>query len=217
MDVSIASAGVAFLGGLLSVASPCVLPVVPILLAHRAESHRLRPVFVVAGLASAFIVMGVIASLAGGALAGNMRDIEKAAGILLVVFAVFMAFDVNFFKKIQIFNRVRVNDSGGIFSGYLVGATLGLVWIPCVGPVLSGILTMVATQGNVFSGIAMLAVYSAGFAVPMLLFGYFSQRITGKLKVISRYPILVRVSGAVLLGALGAFLFLKGMVALASF
>jgi cytochrome c-type biogenesis protein len=216
MTLTLASLGVAFLGGVLSVASPCVLPVVPVLLAQRTSDHRLRPVFVVAGLASTFIVMGVLASLAGSALSGNMRLLEKIAGGVLVFFALLMAANINPFKNIQIFNRIQVKNSGGIVSGYLVGATLGLVWIPCVGPVLSGILTMVASQASVMAGAVMLAIYSLGFAVPMLVVGYSSQLIVKRVKLIAKYPALVRWTGAFLLGALGAVLYFKGMVALVS-
>lgn len=214
MDFSVSSMGIAFAGGLLSVASPCVLPVVPILLAARENTNKWRPVFVVAGLSLAFIAMGVIASLAGSALAGNMRLLEKGAGVLLVIFAFLMAFDVNIFKKVQVFNRIQVNDNGGNFSGFLVGITLGLVWIPCVGPVLSGILAMVASQANLVSGIVLLGIYSCGFAVPMLLVAYFSRYITKRIRFVSKHPRTVRMAGALLLGALGVFLFTQGMVSL---
>ena len=79
--------------------------------------------------------------------------------------------------------------------------TLGLVWIPCVGPMLSGVLTLVATQGSVLSGMLLLAFYSLGFAIPLLIAGYASQSLRQRMRLVNAYHLAVRVvSGLILIG-----------------
>src|SRR5512136_369582 len=89
----------AFGAGLASVASPCVLPVVPLLVTGTAEDHRWRPALVVTGLAASFVAMGVVMSLLGGAVALLMPRLEKGVGILLVAFGLLLLAGVDLFKR----------------------------------------------------------------------------------------------------------------------
>ena len=166
----------ATLAGLTSIASPCVLPVVPIIITGTKEDHKLRPLLIVGGLSLSFITMGVITSIFGGAVSGIMPALEKAAGAAVIIFGLLMLLDINIFKKFTFFYKFQSNSQGR-WSGLVLGITLGLVWIPCVGPMLSGVLALVATQGKLLSGLILLSFYSLGFAIPMLLAGYASQSV----------------------------------------
>lgn len=200
LDISLTSAFMALLAGLASVASPCVLPVVPIVVTGSAEDHRHRPLLIVAGLSVGFIAMGAATSLLGGAIAPAMPVLEKVAGGAIILFGVLMLFGFNLFKNLQFFNRLGGGGKGR-WSGLLLGVTLGLVWIPCVGPMLSGVLTLVATQGSVLSGMLLLAFYSLGFAIPLLIAGYASQSLRQRMRLVNAYPLAVRVvSGLILIG-----------------
>ena len=203
------------LAGMASIASPCVLPVVPIIVAGTEEDHRIRPLLIVIGLSLSFITMGVVTSLFGGAVAGLMPILEKVAGGMLVLFGVLMLLDINLFKRLTLFSRLTTR-SGGRWSGLLMGLTLGLVWIPCVGPMLAGVLTLVATDGRLSSGIVLLAFYSLGFALPMLLLGYASQAVRLKVRQVNAHPLAIRLFSGGLLIAFGFFILTRGMLALGS-
>jgi len=203
--------GLTFVAGLASVASPCVLPVVPLLLTGTAEDHRARPALIVAGLAASFMAMGVATSLLGGGIGRLLPLLEKGVGILVVVFGLLLLADVNLFKRLTWLQTVRT-PSGGRWSGLILGASLGLVWIPCVGPVLSGVLATVAARGSVPVGLSLLATYSAGFAVPMLAVGYGSQAVRQKVRVVASHPVMVRWVSGGLLVAFGVLILKKGML-----
>lgn len=205
------SAGLAFAAGLASVASPCVLPVVPLLVTGTAEDHRWRPALVVAGLAASFVAMGVVMSLFGGAIALLMPRVERGVGILLVAFGLLLLAGVDLFKRLSWLQSIPAPGPGR-WSGLLLGASLGLVWIPCVGPVLSGVLATVAARGSVATGVALLGIYAAGFAVPMLAVGYGSQALRQRVRALAAHPVAVRwVSGLVLV-AFGIVVLQRGML-----
>src|SRR5512133_2011685 len=210
MDLGLTSLAMSFGAGLASVASPCVLPVVPLIVTGTAEEHRSRPALIVAGIAASFVAMGVVTSLFGGAIGPALPFLEKAVGVLIVLFGLLLLADVNLFKRLGFLQRIQAGGDGRR-SGLLLGLSLGLVWIPCVGPMLSGVLATVATQGSLATGVVLLVAYSAGFAVPMLLVGYGSQALRQRVRAVAAHPLAVRwVSGALLV-AFGAVILRRGM------
>jgi cytochrome c-type biogenesis protein len=209
--IGLSALALSFGAGLASVASPCVLPVLPIIVAGRPDEERSRPAFIVAGIALAFIAMGVASSLFGGAIGPALPFLEKATGVLVLVFGLLMLADVNLFKRLTWLQGIQVKG-GGRWSGLLLGASLGLVWIPCVGPMLSSVLAMVATEGTLLAGVVLLFVYSLGFAVPMLAVGYGSQALRQHIRAVAAHPVAVRwVSGLILI-AFGVVILEKGML-----
>lgn len=196
--------------GIASVLSPCVLPVLPIVMAGRSGEHRLRPVAVVVGLSSTFILMGIATSLFGAVVGPWLVSLEKPVGILIGILGLLMLFDVNPFKRLQ--TGVRTGRGSGLLSGFVLGASLGLVWIPCVGPFLSAILAMVAGGGGqVASGALLLAFYALGLSVPMLFAGYASHLFRERMGWLRSHPLAVRVVSALLLIALSAWILVKGL------
>jgi cytochrome c-type biogenesis protein len=200
-----------FGAGLASVLSPCVLPVVPIVVTGTADDHKLRPVMIVSGLALTFMAMGVVSSIFGAAIGSKMFYVEKAAGILIAIFGLLLIFNVNLFKHFGFFSNIA-GKTRGTLGGFLLGLTLGIIWIPCVGPMLSSVLALVATQGKILTGILLLFVYSLGFAVPMLIAGYASQFFRTRLRTIGKFPVVVNIASGLLLAALGLFIVFRGMI-----
>ena len=211
LDLTITTMAMTVFAGIASIASPCVLPVVPIIVTGTETDHKHRPLLIVLGLSVSFMAMGLITSLFGGAIAGVMPLLEKASGILIIVFGVLMLFDVNLFKKLTLFSNIQ-SSSRGRWSGLIMGLTLGLVWIPCVGPMLAGVLTLVATDGRLSTGIILLACYSLGFAIPMLLLGYASQSVRQKIKQVNAHPLAIRLLSSGLLIVFGIFILTQGML-----
>lgn len=216
LDLTLGSLFMALLAGLASVASPCVLPVVPIIVTGTSEDHRHRPLLIVLGLSMTFIVMGVISAIFGGALAGVMPLAEKGAALVVISFGALMLFDINLFKRLNFLHSVQT-VSKGRWSGLVLGLTLGLVWIPCVGPILSGVLTLVATRGQVLGGMFLLAAYSLGFAIPMLLAAYACQAFRKNIRFLTARPLAVRLASGLLLMAFGVFMLTNGMLGMTRF
>jgi cytochrome c-type biogenesis protein len=216
LDLTLASLLMALLAGLASIASPCVLPVVPIIVTGTREDHRHRPLLIVLGLSATFIAMGVITAIFGGVVAGVMPLVEKGAALLVIAFGALMLFDINLFKRFNFFYHLQTTSKGR-WSGLILGLTLGLVWIPCVGPILSGVLALVATQGQVLGGMLLLATYSLGFAIPMLMAGYASQAFRQNIRFFSAHPLAVRLASGLLLIAFGLFMLTNGMLGMTNF
>lgn len=210
-DLSLTTVAMVIFAGLASITSPCVLPVVPIIVAGTEKDHKYRPLLIVLGLSISFVTMGVITSLFGGAIAGAMPVMEKVAGSLILFFGLLMLLDINLFKKFTLFSNLQTGGHG-CWSGLIMGLTLGLVWIPCVGPMLSGVLALVATDGRLSSGIILLALYSLGFAIPMLLLGYASQSVRQRIKQINAHPMVIRLISGSLLIAFGIYILTQGML-----
>lgn len=217
LELSATTFAMVTFAGLASIASPCVLPMVPIIVTGTDDDHKYRPVLIVAGLSFSFMIMGVLTSLFAGAVAGLMPMVEKGAGVVVILFGLSMLFGVNVFKKFTFFYKAQQVESKGKWSGLILGMTLGLVWIPCVGPMLSGVLALVATQGELVSGLILLAFYSLGFSIPMLLAGYASQSIRHKIRAVNAHPMAIRLISGLLLIVFGYYILTAGMLAIGSF
>ncbi len=177
----------AFGAGILSISSPCVLPLVPIYLAHLAgvgsgqvdASARRRIVAnaaaYVAGFSLVFVLLGVALGAAGAlveagsVVAGNRFWIVHLGGALLVVFGLHQLGII----RLPLLDRERRLPTGSlpvgqIGSSFVVGVTFGAGWSPCVGPILGAILTMAAGQGSIEQAGLLLSAYSLGLAVPFM-------------------------------------------------
>jgi cytochrome c-type biogenesis protein len=178
-------------------------------MAGQPGEHRLRPVAIVAGLMSTFVLMGALTSLFGSVVGPLLVRLEKPVAVLIGVIGVLVLFDVNPFKRLRV--GVSTQRRKGLFSGALLGASLGLVWIPCVGPFLSAILGMVAARAQLGEGIALLVFYSLGFGFPMLVAGYAAQAFREKTSFLKSHPLAVRVASGALLVGLSAWILTQGL------
>lgn len=205
---SIPSIFLVFLAGIITIMKPCCLPLVPVVFSG-SGGHRLRPVAICAGLALSFTAMGVLVS-AFGAVFASFTDSLRIIAILFIIGmgAVLFDDDVNMeFTKISgaITQGIRGSVSfpmpqGGITGGFFLGMSLGVLWIPCVGPILGAVLLLVATVGNVPYGAGMLFIYSVGMSLPMLSIAYYGKKATSRYKWFVRNgDALKKLSGLVLI------------------
>jgi cytochrome c-type biogenesis protein len=202
----------AVVAGLASVMSPCVLPVVPVIMAGAEREDRWRPMIIVAGLALSFMAMGAVSSLFGALLVGRTRAIEVVGAVIIALLGLMVLFDVSVFKRLSRFSNIRVTGEGR-WSGLVLGMALGVVWVPCIGPFLSSILTMVGTGGQLARGVFLLGLYSLGLAIPMLVVAYSSHIIQRRLRAVAQHEALFRyVSGGILI-AFGLYSLIHGNVA----
>jgi cytochrome c-type biogenesis protein len=208
MELGIANIFLSIGAGLASVLSPCVLPVVPVIVAGSEHKDRLRPFLVVLGLSITFMTMGAVSSLFGAMLIGRTRYIEQAGGLVIMVMGVMVLFDMSLFKRFYRLSNIQVRTEGRL-SGLILGMALGVIWVPCIGPMLSSILAMVGTSGQLPKGILLLGFYSLGLAIPMLLVAYSSQLLQQRLRVFSRNQALRYVMGSILI-AFGLYVIIFG-------
>jgi cytochrome c-type biogenesis protein len=166
----------------------------------------------VLGLALAFMAMGAVSSLFGSLLVGRTRTIEIAGAVVIILLGAMVLFDLGIFKRLYRLSNIRVKSEGRL-SGLVLGMALGVVWVPCIGPFLSSILTMVGAGGQMARGVVLLGFYSLGLAVPMLVIAYSSHILQRKLTALARHEALVRyVSGGVLV-AFGLYQIFRGNMA----
>ncbi len=213
MQPSELSIFIVFLAGVVTIMKPCCLPLVPVIFSG-SGGHRLRPLAIVSGLTVSFTTMGVLVS-AFGATFGAYTDYLRNIAILFIISMGLVLFDedVNMeFMKISgsitqrlrgigFFNKFSSRmPQGSLMSGFFLGMSLGVLWIPCVGPILGAVLALVASVGNLTYGASMLFIYSIGMSLPMLSIAYYGKKITNRYKWFSRNgELLKKLSGLVLI------------------
>lgn len=208
---------VVFGAGVLSFLSPCVLPLVPGYLSYVAgtsleelrDSRRARiaallpaAVFVL-GFSTVFVLLGASASWLGRLLLSWSAELSVAAGILIALFGLHLS-GLTPIRALQRELRLPVEAGGGHPLGaYLMGAAFAFGWTPCIGPVLGAILTLTATGADMQQGILLLAVYSAGLAVPFLVAALFVGELLGHLRRLGRLGRRLQQAMGLLLVATG--------------
>jgi len=213
MSLDLTSILASLAAGFLSVLSPCILPVLPIVLLGSEKDNKLRPYLIVFGLSITFVILGIISVAFSSLLAGKIQILEKISAVIILFFGISLVINFNLFKKITFFSNIKTNYVGN-FAPLLLGMSLGLVWIPCTGPILSSILVLAASKADFSLGIILLSIYSIGFSIPLLFIGHFSQFFRSKMSGILKHPNLIRyVSGSILI-ALSIYIFIFGMVLL---
>src|SRR3989344_3548477 len=169
IDVQSISFLVAFVGGLLSIISPCILPILPAFFAYnfkeRKEITKMTFSFFL-GFTLIFILMGLVASFIGQMFEAYKEFLILFAGIMLIVFAIMTFFGKGF--SFITFNRKMKNDRFGVF---LFGMFFAIGWTPCLGPILAGILLIAATL-PILQSAGLLFIYSLGIFIPFFLISF---------------------------------------------
>jgi cytochrome c-type biogenesis protein len=214
---------VAFMGGLVSLLSPCILPMVPVYVASLAGpdvlqkgpvGHRwsifIHSLSFIIGFTLVFVLMGTGIGLAGLAVSGHSTLIRTTSGGLMILFGLFMLAAT----KIPWLNYEKRLSAGSSFaSGYLRSFVLGiiftLVWTPCASPVLGSILTLALDSGSGWQGGFLLAVYSLGIGLPFLIFGLAYNSVLPILQRINRYSTYIYIFSGILLVGLGILVLLN--------
>lgn len=216
--------GSAFVAGIVSFLSPCVLPLVPGYIslisgmsldeltkgADDQDARRkagIGSVFFVLGFATVFTLLGATASAVGQLLAAYMGILSKLAGGLIILFGLHMTGLIPI-KWLYFEKRFK---SRGISPGYLGAFLMGLAfafgWTPCIGPILAGILAIAATQETVLQGMFLLFVYSMGLGIPFIITGF---GVNAFLRFFASYKRFIRwgeIFAGVLLIAIGVLIF----------
>ena len=200
-------AAVAFGAGLVSFATPCVLPLVPAYLSAigirpgGARVALLQALPFVLGFSAVFVTLGVLAGLAGGQLADHRVQLAKLSGIVIVAmgFAMLGVLPVPFLDRTF---SPAVEPALRSGSPLLLGGAFGVAFTPCVSPVLGSLLALSATTGTALRAAGLLGAYAAGLALPFLLAAVALGRTMALFRVLrDRYYMVRMASGAVLVVA----------------
>src|SRR5215213_163949 len=192
----------AFVAGAGTALTPCVLPVLPALLASAGSGGRRRPLGVIAGLVSTFtLAIVALASVIDGVGLPN-GTVRTLAVVVLMTFGVSLlvpALADRIEAPLSRLARFGPRERGdGFWSGLLVGAGLGFVYAPCAGPILAAVVSVSATRGASGEVVAVALGYAAGSALVLLLLAYGGRRVLERLRAAGRGPAVQRALGVVL-------------------
>jgi cytochrome c biogenesis protein CcdA len=190
----------AIVAGILTIASPCILPILPIILGTSiGKTGKSRPFFIVLGFIVAFTSAALILSTLTRSIGLNPSVIRTIGIIVLAVFGLLLLwpklFDLLMKKFIPLASNVSLKaglGDKGNWSAFFLGLTLGIVWTPCAGPVLASILTLIALEKNLIAAAILLIAYSLGAGVPMLAIAFGGQYMSEKVAFISKYSNLLQ-------------------------
>jgi len=211
-----ATLGLALLAGILSTLSPCVLPLVPLILGAAVNEHRLGPVALAAGLALSFTVIGLFVALFGFAIGLDQDVFRSVAAVLLIAIG-----GVLMIPRLQtqlavaagpVANWTQSRAGGfstqGLGGQFSLGLLLGAVWSPCVGPTL-GAASVLAARSEDIGAVAMtMLAFGIGAALPLLLLGMLSR------EALSRWRDRMLSAGKGGKAAMGALLLVAGVLIL---
>lgn len=206
----------AFVAGVLSILSPCVLPLLPIVFGGAASRHRLGPVALAAGLAVSFTAVGLFVATIGFAIGLDADLFRKVGGAALVMVAIVLLTPALRVRLATVSGpvsnwgqqRLAGFSDSGLWSQALLGALLGLVWSPCVGPTL-GAASLLAAQGKQLGEVAfVMLAFGLGAAGALAVIGYAAQ------KSLAAWRIRLREAGETGRRIFGGALLLIGVVIL---
>jgi cytochrome c-type biogenesis protein len=202
----------ALAAGVISFLSPCVLPLVPGYLSavsgvspselERAGWRRvLGPsLLFVASFSAIFIAMGLTATALGEFLDDNRPLLEKISGVLIIAMGVLFIGSLFITRLNREWHVNSLLDRAGRGGPIVAGAAFAIAWTPCIGPTLGAILTAASLSDSVAHGGYLLAVYSAGLAIPFILTALAFSQMTGAFAVVKRhYQAIVAVGGVILI------------------
>jgi cytochrome c-type biogenesis protein len=222
----------AFVFGIISFISPCVLPIVPgylsfisgysideMLSSARPDLLKkvtLNSVLFVAGFSVIFVALGASATAIGHFLLQQFALFSKIAGIIIIIFGLncvglFKIRFLNYEKKFHTGRRI------GLLGSFVAGLAFAFGWTPCIGPVLAAILALAAQQDTVGKGIILLSVYSLGLGIPFLAASLSINAFLGFFTKFKKYIKWVEVADGVLLIIVGVLIMTNNLIVLSAY
>ena len=203
---------IAFLAGLISFLSPCVLPLIPGYISYISGTSFnklvekknnlivVKTVFFTLGFSFVFIALGSTASLIGNFFLTNSNIFRIIAGIIIIFFSLQLIGMINFNFMNKDIRIVTDRYSQNLAFPLVVGAAFGFGWTPCIGPILGSILALAAIEESINKSILLLSFYSLGLAIPFIISGILIDKFLFFSKSFRKYiSTITKVGGTILL------------------
>lgn len=180
----------AWLAGILTLINPCVLPLLPIIIAGALQSHRLGPVMMAIGLTLSFTTVGVLVTAFGHLIGLDETLINRIAAIMMIAFGLVLLLPKAQEKMANVVaplasganEKIDSTRSGGLSSQLLVGVLLGAVWSPCVGPTLGGAIGLAASGTGLLQATFTMLFFGLGVSMILLSLSYGTRELLTKRK-----------------------------------
>lgn len=181
---------IAYLAGFVTILSPCVLPLIPIIIGSSFNEHRRGPLFLAAGLIISFTAFGMIVSTIGFSIGLTTGVLQTIAASFMIAFGIILLFNPLYAK----FSALASSSTSGMnsrlagisFNGgkgqFLLGILLGAVWSPCVGPTLGAAISLASQGQNLSYAASVMFIFAIGTATPILIMSFLSQNSMHKMK-----------------------------------
>ena len=206
------SLSIAFLAGLISFLSPCVLPLIPGYISYISGTSLdeinekkknlivIKTIFFTLGFSFVFITLGSTASFIGKFFLANSNILRIVAGVIIIFFSlqIIGIINFNFMNKDIRFFTDQYSDN--LTFPFILGTAFAFGWTPCIGPILGSIISLAALEKNVGKGIVLLSSYSLGLAIPFIISGILFDKFLLFSKNFRKYMLVItKVGGTILL------------------
>lgn len=225
---------IAFTAGFLSFVSPCVLPLVPSYVSYMtglsfeelSGPARRRQVLwttlkgallFIAGFSTVFIAFGASATFIGRLLLNHQQELRHVGGALIIIFGLYVM-GVFKIRGLSVDKHWRFNERpAGYIGTYLIGVAFAAGWTPCVGPILGSILLYASTADSTATGVRLLAAYSAGLGLPLLVVALAFNAFLVRWKAIQRYMRMIMIVSGLFLVFVGFLIFTNSFTVIVAF
>lgn len=180
----------AYLAGIVTILSPCVLPLLPIIIGSSANTHRHGPFYLAAGLVVSFTLFGFLIATVGLSIGLTVESLQKGAGVLMVLFGLLL-FIGPLYQKFAastsgalggVNQRIMALPFNGRRGQFGLGAVLGAVWSPCVGPTLGAAIALAAQGDSLLYALSIMFIFAVGSATPVIIMALLSRQAMLKFK-----------------------------------
>ena len=218
-SIPLSHLGLSLVAGSLTTLSPCVFPILPLVVGSAVQANRLAPIAMGSGMAASFAAIGLALGALGPALGIDSDSVRNFGAVLLIAFAVVMLVPAlgQRFTHLMLPIASGANsassrlDGGTLGGAFLLGGVLGLVWSPCSGPLLASALTLVASEGGAGRGALILGLFGIGAATPLMAVAYASRSgfARARSRVLARVDSIKKILG-ILIGLTGLAILIGG-------
>lgn len=217
LHTSLINIGLGFLEGFALIISPCILPILPIILAGSLESGKKRPIGIIVGFITTFALFTFFARKLVQISGIDLNLIRNISFVLLLLFGIIMLSDYLTEKFNQITARLAnlgtklsgpQYTQGGFWSGLIFGALIGVIWTPCAGPILAAVIVQTVIQKTTFASFLTVLAFGVGAAIPMLVIALLGRKIMAKFGLFrSQARIFRKILGAIIIAGVAYMFF----------
>lgn len=201
MYTDLVKIGLAFIEGFALIISPCILPILPIILSGSLTGNKSRPLGIVIGFILSFTVITLFSRALIQAAHIDPETLRVVSLVLLFLLGLMML-STHLSEKFNLFtqrltnvgssNTVINNPEGGLWSGLLFGCLIGIIWTPCAGPILAAVIVQIVTEHTTFNSSLTVVAFALGAGVPMLLIALVGRKVLDKFGVFKKHADLFR-------------------------